>query len=60
MNSVELLQRFIQFPTVSSEPILSFASEMAERGEAVGGTVHRFFTSPSKQNVVVQPLQRDH
>ncbi len=54
MDAVQLLQRFIQFPTVSSEPILDFASEMAERGEAVGGTVHQFSTTPSKQNVVIQ------
>lgn len=53
-TTVELLQRFIQFPTVSSEPILSFASEMAERGEAAGGVVHRFETSDTKQNIVVQ------
>ena len=53
-TTVELLQRFIQFPTVSSQPILSFASEMAERGESVGGTVHRFETSATKQNIVVQ------
>ena len=53
-TTVELLQRFIQFPTVSSQPIVSFASEMAERGEAVGGVVHRFETSTTKQNVVVQ------
>ncbi len=54
MDVVELLQRFIQFPTVSSEPILDFASEMAERGESLGGTVHKFSTTTSKQNVVVQ------
>ena len=53
-TTVELLQRFIQFPTVSCQPIVSFASEMAERGESVGGVVHRFETSTTKQNVVVQ------
>ena len=53
-RSVELLQRFIQFPTVSSQPIISFATEMAERGESVGGIVHRFETSSTKQNIVVQ------
>ena len=53
-TTVDLLQRFIQFPTVSSQPILKFAAEMAERGEAVGGIVHRFETSPTKQNIVVQ------
>ena len=53
-KTVELLQRFIQFPTVSSQPIVSFASEMAERGESVGGIVHRFETSSTKQNIIVQ------
>ena len=53
-RSVELLQRFIQFPTVSSEPILSFAGELAERAERLGGTVHRFETSATKQNIVAQ------
>ena len=53
-RTVELLQRFIQFPTVSSQPIISFATEMAERGESVGGIVHRFETSSTKQNIVVQ------
>jgi len=53
-GSVDLLQRFIQFPTVSSNPIIEFASELAERAEAIGGKVHRFETSPTKQNIVVQ------
>ena len=54
MRAVELLQRFIQFPTVSSDPILPFASEVAERAERLGGTVHRFETSTTKQNIVAQ------
>ena len=54
LRTVELLQRFIQSPTVSSQPIVSFASEMAERGESVGGIVHRYETSSTKQNIVVQ------
>ena len=53
-TSVELLQRFIQFPTVSSQPILSFASEMAERGESVGGSFIDLKPPNTKQNVVVQ------
>ena len=53
-RAVELLQRFIQFPTVSSDPILPFASEMAERAEKLGGVVHRFETSTTKQNIVAQ------
>lgn len=53
-TTIELLQRFIQFPTISNQPILEFAGELAERAEKLGGVVHRFETSATKQNIVVQ------
>ncbi len=52
--SVDLLKRFISFPTVSRDPITEFASELAERSEKLGGTVQQFHTNENKQNVVVQ------
>ena len=59
--SVELLKRFISFPTVSRDPVTIFANELVERSEKLGGTVEQFHTSETKQNVVVQfgPLDSD-
>lgn len=54
MTSVELLKRFISFPTISSNPIIDFVDELAERGEALGGRIHRLQTSKTKQNLLIQ------
>ena len=54
MTSIETLKRFISFPTVSSEPIIDFVDELAERGEALGGKVHRLQTSATKENLLIQ------
>jgi acetylornithine deacetylase len=50
--SVDLLQRFIAFPTVSRDPLDQFATELAERAESLGGRIHQFKTSEHKHNVV--------
>lgn len=54
MSSIDLLERFISFPTISSDPIIDFVDELAERGEKLGGKVHRLQTSPTKQNLLIQ------
>ena len=48
------LSAFISFPTISVDPIIDFVDELAERGEMLGGTVHRLQTSPTKQNLLIQ------
>lgn len=50
--SVDLLQHFISFPTVSRDPLDQFATELAERAESLGGRIHQFETSEHKHNVV--------
>ena len=52
LSSVDLLKRLIAHPSVSSEPMTDLAAELATFSEDAGFTVHRFQTSPGKQNVV--------
>lgn len=52
-SAIHLTQQFIQYPTVSSAPIIEFASLLASMGEDIQGHVDIFQTNTHKQNVMV-------
>ena len=52
LDSVSLLQRLIAHPSVSCDPILDLANDLATLSEDVGCQVRRFQSSAVKQNIV--------
>jgi len=51
-STVEILSKLISYPSVSRDPIIDLAGELATMCEDIGFHVHLFQTSETKQNVL--------
>ena len=51
-ETIERLERYVAYPTISSNPIIDFASDLAQGAEDLGFRVQMIQSSPTKVNVL--------
>ena len=51
-ETIERLERYVAYPTISSNPIIEFASDLAQGAEDLGFRVQMIQSSPTKVNVL--------
>ena len=61
IDSITLLKRLISYPSVSNQPIVGLATDIATLCDDLDFTVHTFQTSDIKQNIVahIGPTHED-
>ena len=52
IETIKRLERYVSYPTISSNPIVEFAADLAQGAEDLGFNVHLLHSSPSKVNVL--------
>lgn len=59
-ETIARLKRYVAYPTISSNPVIELASDLAQGAEDLGFSVHMLESTPSKVNVLATIGPQEH